>query len=225
MRGPQVVNLREVNLRDPDVVRIDRLSAWGNPYVIGPDGNRAQVIEAYRGWISERADLLERLGELEGKRLACWCAPRACHGDVLAELVAERLELPEEPVGTGKPCARCNSRHGTVTGLEVCLHCARDLGLTVAQEGNAGEPVEPSAEGWGWMLSPCPECGRPTVHEPRCSWCRLRADLELRPRVGPTPGIEARRTRSCADCGGDTGHPGAVLCRDCAHERTYRPRP
>ena len=42
-----------------------------------------------------RPDLLARLGELRGKRLACWCAPKSCHGDVLAEL-AERLEFDEE---------------------------------------------------------------------------------------------------------------------------------
>lgn len=37
---PQVVNLREINLQDPDVARIDRLSKWGNPYVVGVDGTR-----------------------------------------------------------------------------------------------------------------------------------------------------------------------------------------
>lgn len=30
-------------------------------------------------------------GELRGKVLGCWCAPKMCHGDVLAEL-AERAE-------------------------------------------------------------------------------------------------------------------------------------
>lgn len=79
-----------------------------------------EVIEAYRGWISGRPGLLEDLGELVGKRLACWCAPRACHGDVLAELVAERYEVPPPAEPQGKPCPRCNSRYGTVTGQALC---------------------------------------------------------------------------------------------------------
>ena len=41
---------REV-LKDPDVVRIDRATKWGNRYVIGRDGDRAGVIARYREWL------------------------------------------------------------------------------------------------------------------------------------------------------------------------------
>ena len=58
----------------------------GNPFVVGRDGTRAQVIARYRAYLMTRTDLLEKLPELRGRRLACWCAPLACHGDVLAEL-------------------------------------------------------------------------------------------------------------------------------------------
>ena len=67
-------------------VYIGRPSLWGNPFVIGKDGNRAQVIAKYRAWILKQPQLLKHLPELKGKRLACWCSPQACHGDVLAEL-------------------------------------------------------------------------------------------------------------------------------------------
>jgi hypothetical protein len=67
-------------------VRIDRPSIWGNPFRIGPDGTRHQVIQKYRAWILTQPHLLARLPELRGKVLGCWCAPQACHGDVLAEL-------------------------------------------------------------------------------------------------------------------------------------------
>jgi hypothetical protein len=63
-------------------VRVDRATPWGNPFVIGRDGNRATVIAAYRDrYLPSRPDLLARL---RGKALGCWCAPLACHGDVLA---------------------------------------------------------------------------------------------------------------------------------------------
>lgn len=62
-------------------------SPFGNPFRIGRDGTREQVIEKYRDWIMDRPHLLSQLEELRGKRLGCWCKPAACHGDVLVELI------------------------------------------------------------------------------------------------------------------------------------------
>ncbi|CAF4325311.1 unnamed protein product, partial [Adineta steineri] len=60
---------------------------WGNPFVIGKDGDRSDVIRKYRNWIMRQPDLLSRAKiELRGRRIACWCKPEACHGDVLAEI-------------------------------------------------------------------------------------------------------------------------------------------
>ncbi|CAF0871380.1 unnamed protein product [Rotaria sp. Silwood1] len=68
-------------------VYIGRPSDWGNPFVIGKDGDRADVIEKYRSWIMRQPDLLARAKkELRGQRIACWCKPEACHGDILAEI-------------------------------------------------------------------------------------------------------------------------------------------
>jgi len=75
-------------------VRVDRATPWGNPFVIGRDGDRAAVIAAYRDrYLPSRPDLLARLGEMRGMALGCWCAPAACHGDVLIEAM-ERRGLP-----------------------------------------------------------------------------------------------------------------------------------
>ena len=67
-------------------VYIGRPSKWGNPFVIGPDGTRDDVIARYEAWLLEQPELVDALPELAGKTLGCWCAPRACHGDVLARL-------------------------------------------------------------------------------------------------------------------------------------------
>jgi uncharacterized protein DUF4326 len=67
-------------------VYIGRPSKWGNPFAIGKDGTREQVIEKYRQWLMTQPALLAALPELTGKTLGCWCAPHVCHGDVLAEL-------------------------------------------------------------------------------------------------------------------------------------------
>ncbi len=74
-------------------VYIGRGSKWGNPFIIGRDGTRIDVIEKYRKWIVEGdgRHLIDDLHELSGKRLACWCAPLQCHGDVLKQLVESVL--------------------------------------------------------------------------------------------------------------------------------------
>lgn len=66
-----------------DGVYIGRPSKWGNPYRIGPDGSRADVIRKYEAYLLRSPHLVAALHELKGRDLVCWCAPEACHGDVL----------------------------------------------------------------------------------------------------------------------------------------------
>jgi len=70
----------------PFDIYIGRPSKWGNPFIIGKDGTREEVIEKYLEYILGNDKLMAALPELKGKRLGCWCKPLACHGDVLAEL-------------------------------------------------------------------------------------------------------------------------------------------
>ncbi len=68
-------------------VYIGRPSVWGNPFVIGKDGDRVSVVTKYRNWLLSQPELVQRAKrELQGKILGCWCAPAACHGDVLSEI-------------------------------------------------------------------------------------------------------------------------------------------
>jgi hypothetical protein len=71
---------------------IDRTTYWGNPYHIGPDGTRPEVIAKYRAYILKDPRRLASLSELEGKVLGCWCKPKPCHGDVLVELIEQAAE-------------------------------------------------------------------------------------------------------------------------------------
>jgi hypothetical protein len=64
-------------------------SDWANPFVIGENGTRSEVIALYERWLSGQPALLARLPELRGLVLVCWCAPERCHGDVLARLADE----------------------------------------------------------------------------------------------------------------------------------------
>lgn len=63
-------------------------SPYANPFKIGKDGTREEVIEKYREWLLNQPELIERAKrELKGKVLGCWDKPLPCHGDVLAEVV------------------------------------------------------------------------------------------------------------------------------------------
>ncbi len=81
---PKVLNKRA---SEGDGVYIGRPSKWGNPFVIENDGTRTEVIQKYRKWLNGQPELMEAARrELKGKNLVCYCAPLACHGDVLLEV-------------------------------------------------------------------------------------------------------------------------------------------
>ncbi len=68
-------------------IYIGRPSIWGNPFTIGRDGTREEVIAKYKIYITQNSELMSKLHLLSGKILGCWCKPKACHGDVLIELL------------------------------------------------------------------------------------------------------------------------------------------
>lgn len=75
---------------EPFDVYIGRPSDFGNPFVIGKDGTREEVVAKHKRWIMKQPKLLKRVKkELRGKVLGCWCKPKACHGDTLAAIADE----------------------------------------------------------------------------------------------------------------------------------------
>jgi hypothetical protein len=78
----------------PGQAYVGRPSVLGNPFVVGRDGSRNELIAQYRRWLwarlqepnSPQEHELRRLlaraaaGELE---LLCWCHPLPCHAEVV----------------------------------------------------------------------------------------------------------------------------------------------
>lgn len=89
--GPKtsVVNMRNGN-NDYDI-RIDRKTRWGNKHYMTKETveERDRVCDEHHDelWRKIRNGIitLDDLLELYGKRLGCWCWPKRCHGDDLAE--------------------------------------------------------------------------------------------------------------------------------------------
>lgn len=97
----KVVNRR---CNEPYDVYIGRPTYWGNPFKIGPDGTRAEVLAKYEDWVRNSDDpdaqwIRKFLGLLKGRTLGCWCASPGgltaddslrCHGQILIKLLKER---------------------------------------------------------------------------------------------------------------------------------------
>jgi hypothetical protein len=89
MPHPLVVN---VKFKVCDIY-CGRPSKWGNQFIIGRDGNRADVIYKHK-WL-QLPKLIKDIGELKGKVLGCHCAPLDCHCDIYAELSNNREALKQ----------------------------------------------------------------------------------------------------------------------------------
>lgn len=87
----------------PGTVKVDRTGPWGNPFVVGRDGTRAECVDLYaklmagyvavsgpasvQDQLAARRHVVENIDALRGKNLACWCSHDGpCHGDVLLKM-------------------------------------------------------------------------------------------------------------------------------------------
>ncbi len=88
-----IVNRYKVDISDPDIVYIGRGSIWGNeePMKDRSDEERSRVIECYRHqlWSQIQQGIVtkEMLLGLDGKRLACYCVPKPCHGEIILKAI------------------------------------------------------------------------------------------------------------------------------------------
>lgn len=72
-------------------VYIGRPSKWGNPFVIGRDGTREEVLEKYETWARNNSLIMNCIKDLsQDAVLGCWCKPNYdCHGDIIIKIWKE----------------------------------------------------------------------------------------------------------------------------------------
>lgn len=90
----RLINLKITKVSNKDAgdsydVYIGRGTLWGNPYQMGKEGTRDEVIAKFAYDFEKRFLKLpekfdENIEKLRGKTLGCHCKPAACHGDVIA---------------------------------------------------------------------------------------------------------------------------------------------
>ena len=124
--------------REPHDVYIGRPSKWGNPFSHLDKSaarfkclTREEAIARYEEWIFTQPELLGSLHELRGKVLGCWCAPKACHGDVLLRLANDGFDIDRIWTECGfNPCQSCQSpvvlyRDSQVAGMLWDFWCQK----------------------------------------------------------------------------------------------------
>ena len=118
-------------MRPPNTVKVDRTTKWGNPFVVGVNGTRAECVKSFQllmgGWITlgepkgkdgtwhadkqrgYRKIVSRDHRHLRGKNLACWCPlDQPCHADVLLEIANAKLK----PTDAGGPTVEPSSSPG-----------------------------------------------------------------------------------------------------------------
>lgn len=79
--------VRESGLFKPEAVRDVCVKEFRGWLTRKDNVDENSTHEIYRENAERRRQILERLHELRGKDLCCWCSPsKACHADVLLEL-------------------------------------------------------------------------------------------------------------------------------------------
>jgi hypothetical protein len=144
----KVLNKKRDGVPD-SAVYIGRPSKWGNPFVIGRDGTRAEVVAKYRAYLLGNPGLMAALPEIAGKDLVCWCAPQACHGDVLLELANPAPFNEPRAIRAAEqafPAAATEifvfgsneaGRHGKGAALHASKHYGAKYGVGFGRTGNA----------------------------------------------------------------------------------------
>lgn len=78
MSAPKLHNKRK-GTAPPGSVYIGRGTPWGNPFRVGKDGTREEVIAKFEAQVLPGLDV----EPLRGKPLVCFCVPLRCHGHVI----------------------------------------------------------------------------------------------------------------------------------------------
>lgn len=90
-----ILNLKTVKTVPAGAVLVDRTTPFGNPYQVGIDGDREEVIARFEGdfaWKIEHDAIFKRQVDALGRppALLCHCAPMRCHAEVIAKYLEGR---------------------------------------------------------------------------------------------------------------------------------------
>lgn len=62
-------------------------SKYHNPYIVGKDGTKDEVLQKFRKYFIDSGLVDTAKVELVGKTLGCWCHPEPCHAQIIMDLI------------------------------------------------------------------------------------------------------------------------------------------
>lgn len=80
----------------PGAIYVGRPSTHGNPFVIGRDGTREEVVARYEQVFKKKIEtdpkFVAATDALQtASALVCWCAPELCHADIIASYLNKKF--------------------------------------------------------------------------------------------------------------------------------------
>ena len=152
--SPRLFNKRAAQDRG-NALYIGRGSRHGNPFKIGHEGDRIDVVRKYIDLLPKLDDLPARIGDLAGRDLICFCHPALCHGHTLlfisnAELRSPRYWRPDiyemfAPLAAIKALAPLNIWYGASENAVLSNLAARPF---KDKNGRAYVSVEHAYQTW-----------------------------------------------------------------------------
>jgi hypothetical protein len=77
-------------------VSIMRPSIYGNPFIVGKDGDNDQCVALFERYLLKDKWLQKQMLVLKDKKIGCCCKPlKSCHGDVYVDFIDNGI--PNEP--------------------------------------------------------------------------------------------------------------------------------
>lgn len=104
MNRTKLINIKKTKNWDISIMRRRGTPHhFGNPFIMGVDGDRDEVCDKHDSWLrgtdftdfkqQQRTYVLSNLWNLEGKRIACCCTPERCHGDNYIKILKEERKI------------------------------------------------------------------------------------------------------------------------------------
>jgi hypothetical protein len=184
-------------------------SDYRNPHRIGKGMSREQAVAAYRSHLLDPAQhrLMSGLDILDGRDLVCWCAPAACHGDVLLEFVRHMRTTTTADTIARVIVSEWPEQRISVDDLLAVMYLL-DWWIALQRWDGHWQRRQPNAIGSGmpWVMSD--EDG--LVDSPNDRWLLASPVLEYRPETGLVSLSEMSRMATPLVASGITAHARAL---------------
>jgi DNA polymerase, archaea type len=147
-------------------VYIGRPSLLGNPFHMGNESERLEVIRKFTQYAIGNESVIEEISKLSNRlksgekiRLVCFCSPKDCHGDVIRELVLSKISdgistLTKNVGGLFNVACATGHRPNKLGGYDAeSKQILFDYAVELLQKSNPDKVISGMALGWDFAIA------------------------------------------------------------------------